>query len=314
MKFGKIYQEDLQKHWDGEATSFTPWLADNLRELGEAIDMDLEFEAREKRVGTFSVDIVAIDLSTNNKVAIENQFGVTDHKHLGQLITYASVLGADVVVWIAEVIRPEHKTAIDFLNQNLSERLKIYAVEAKVLRIDDSKPAFVLSVVCSPAEDLVEAVSDVSDASEIKLKYKTFFQGLIDDLREKHRFTNARSGQPQNWYTFSSENSRVFRYSASFAQGGRIRVEVYLDCRDKGKNEQLFDCLHDKKAVIEREFGSPLEWERLDSKQACRIAIYRDGAIDSDSESLTEIQEWIIKQLLQFKAVFPEHIRKCNVV
>jgi hypothetical protein len=83
MQFGKIYQEDLQKHWDGEATSFTPWLADNLRELGKTRDMDLEFEARGKHAGTFSVDIAPIGLSTNNKVAIEIQFGVTDQIHLG---------------------------------------------------------------------------------------------------------------------------------------------------------------------------------------------------------------------------------------
>jgi hypothetical protein len=63
----------------------------------------------------FSADIVARDLSTNKLVVIETHGG-TDHKHLGQLITYASVLKAGPL-FDAETIRPEHKSAMDFLNQ-----------------------------------------------------------------------------------------------------------------------------------------------------------------------------------------------------
>jgi hypothetical protein len=147
--------------------------------------------------------------------------------------------------------------------------------------------------------------------SETKVKYRTYFQELIDELRQTHHFTNARTGQPQNWYTFSSENSRLFQYSTSFAQGGRVRVEVYLDCRDKAKNEQLFDCLLQHKEDIEKAFGSTLSWERLDARRGCRIAAYRDGDIDADSETLAEIRKWAIDNLLRFKAVFPDRIKQC---
>jgi hypothetical protein len=152
--------------------------------------------------------------------------GATDHKHLGQVITYSSVLNAGVVVWIAESIRPEHKSATDFLNQNLREGLRLYAVEVSVIRIEDSKPAFVLNVVSQPTEAPVLVGEAGQQASETKERYRAFFQELIDKLREGHRFTNARAGQPQNWYTFSSENSKVFKYSTSFAQGGRVRVDL----------------------------------------------------------------------------------------
>ena len=122
--------------------------------------MDLELESIETSAGDFSADIVARDLSTNRLVVIENQYGGTDHKHLGQLITYASVLGAGAVVWIAETLRPEHKSAMDFLNQNLKEGLRLYAVEASAVRIDDSKPAFVLTVISMPSE--VSVLPDIS--------------------------------------------------------------------------------------------------------------------------------------------------------
>ena len=257
-----------------------------------------------------SLPISLRDLSTNKLIVIENQYGGTDHKHLGQIITYASVLGAGAVVWIAETIRPEHKSAMDFLNQNLKESLSLYAVQASAIRIDDSKPAFVLTVVSMPSEP--STVPVISPApSETKERYRTYFQGLINELREVHKFTNARTGQPQNWYTFASENSKVYKYGTSFAQGGRVRVEIFIDCGDKAKNEQLFDCLFQRKKEIEEALGSGLEWERLDGRRGCRIAVYRDGDIDADSGVLADIQNWTIENLLKFKAVFPGQIQHC---
>lgn len=311
MDLGTIHPVALKELWSGEATHFTPWLAEHLDVLGEKLGMDLELESTEASAGDFSADIVARDLSTNKLVVIENQYGSTDHKHLGQLITYASVLGAGVVVWIAETIRPEHKSAMDFLNQNLKESLGLFAVKASAIRIDASKPAFVLTLVSMPSEASI--APDIAPApSETKERYRTYFQSLIDELREVHKFTNARAGQPQNWYTFASENSKVYTYSTSFAQGGRVRVELYIDCGDKIKNEQLFDCLLQRKQEIQVALEIDLEWEKLENRRACRIAVYRDGNIDADSETLADIKNWTIQNILKFKAVFPNEVKQCT--
>lgn len=305
MKLGQLIDVPLKDLWPGEATHFTPWLSENLALLGDRLGMELELQQAEAEAGDFSADIVAIDVATNRRVVIENQFGLSDHRHLGQILTYSSVLGASVVVWIAESVRQEHRSAIDFLNQNLRHDLQLYAVEAKVVRIDDSLPAFRLDVVCAPAEI---HVPDETRDSDTKEKYRVYYQALLDELRTQHRFTNARAGQPQNWYTFASESSRVFKYSTTFAQGGKVRAEIYIDMGDKAKNEALFDLLLARQDEIQREFGGPLAWERLDTKRACRVAVYRDGDIDADSEVLAEIQAWVVAQLLQLKKVFPSYM------
>lgn len=312
VAFGKIEQVPLKDVWAGEATHFSPWLAQNLDVLSDKLGMDLELDTTEGAAGDFSADIIARDLSTSKVVIIENQYGVTDHKHLGQIITYASVLDAGVVVWVAEHIRPEHKTAIDFLNQHLKEGLQLYAVEASIIRIDDSKPAFILNVVSMPTEPPLVVAGGGQQSSETMEKYRAYFQALIDELREKYKFTNARVGQPQNWYTFASENSRVFKYSTSFALGGRVRAEVYIDAGDKGKNEQIFNCLLSKKDQIEKEIGSTLTWEPLESKRGCRVAMYRDGDIEAESDTLAEIKNWTIESLLKLKRVFPEYFKQCD--
>ena len=271
LELGAIKKLHLKHLWSGESTHFTPWLSENLTVIAEKLGMDLELEKVEASAGDFSVDIRARDLSTGHLVVIENQFGNTDHRHLGQLLTYSSVLGAAVVVWISETIRPEHKSAVDFLNHHLKDSLRLYALEASLVKIDDSKPAFLLDIVCQPPELTITGLEGPQQTSETGEKYRTYFQGLIDELREKHKFTNARVAQPQNWYSFASENSRVYKYGTSFATGQRVRAEIWIDCGDKSKNKQLFDCLFSQREEIEKELGGSLSWERLEEKRSCRI-------------------------------------------
>lgn len=110
-------------------------------------------------------------------------------------------------------------------------------------------------------------------------------------------------GQAQNWYSFAS-GVNGFTYGTSFAQGGRIRVEIYVDLGELDWNKATFDALLAQRDAIDREFGEPLEWERLDNKRASRIAVYREGTIDDHEERLAEIRAWAIERLLKFKRIF----------
>jgi hypothetical protein len=94
MDFGTIIEVPLRDLWPGEATHFTPWLAANLQLVSEKLGLELELESVESAAGDFSADIVATDVATNRRVIIENQYGGTDHRHLGQILTYSSVLNA----------------------------------------------------------------------------------------------------------------------------------------------------------------------------------------------------------------------------
>ena len=50
---GRLESVELRKAWIGEATDFTPWLAqpENITLLGEAIGIQLEVESQEKGSG-----------------------------------------------------------------------------------------------------------------------------------------------------------------------------------------------------------------------------------------------------------------------
>jgi hypothetical protein len=308
--FGQIKKVDIKSIWKNEALNFTPWLADNLDKLSDLIGLDLELTSREAEVGDFSLDLLAKDLSTNRNVVIENQFNPTDHKHLGQLITYASYYKANVIIWISEEVREEHRAAIDWLNSNTNDDIEFFAVEIEVIQIDNSKPALNFKLKANPNEwSKANKKVEQTGNSETQSSYMTFFQNLIDELRVKHKFTNARAGQPQSWYAFST-GVRGFVYGTSFARGERVRVDLYIDTGKGERNKEIFRQLREDEEQIHKEFGDKLEWEELPDKRATRIATYRQGSIDEDSKTLTEIKDWAIENLLRLKKVFEGRIKK----
>jgi len=150
-EIGKITDVSPRDAWSHEAHDFTPWLSENLDVLGEVIGMELEPEGVEVSVGPFSADILAKDLH-GRSVLIENQLDSTDHKHLGQILTYLSGLEADVVIWIATEFREPHLSAISWLNENTSNRFSFFAIKLRVISIGNSIPAPIFDVLERPNE------------------------------------------------------------------------------------------------------------------------------------------------------------------
>jgi len=300
--FGEIRPVDIRGIWPNEATDFTPWLVDNIDRLGQALGMEIEVQESEAGVGDFSLDIMAKDLGTGRTVVIENQLTETDHDHLGKLLTYAGGLDAGVLVWIAKELRDEHRKALEWLNEHTDPDVDFFGVVIEVMQIDNSKPAFNFKPVVFPNEWQKDKGGGRPVASAKGEAYRAYFQDLIDELRTKHKFTGAKVGQPQNWYSFSSGVRGVI-FTNSFAQGGKVRAEFYIDLQDKDENKNLFDRLLTQQAAIEKEYGTSLAWERLDDKQASRIAAYREGSIDDPPETRAELLQWSIENLLRLKKV-----------
>lgn len=128
-------------------------------------------------------------------------------------------------------------------------------------------------------------------------------------LRENHRFTNARKGQPQNWYSFASGFSGI-TYGAVFIQNNKARTEVYIDVGDAVRNKEIFDRLFEVREKLQAELNVRLKWDRMDKKKASRISLQRDGSILLKETELDEILGWHESKLLEFRRVFSPVLKR----
>lgn len=152
-RFGQLHPVSASsaEGWTHEAHDFTPWLAENLELLGEELGLSLQLKEREYAVGRYSLDLLLED-AQGRTVIVENQFGQTDHDHLGKLLTYCAGTEADVVVWISETLTEEHVAALEWLNESTVAGVGFFGVELELLKIDDSKPAPHFRVLVKPNE------------------------------------------------------------------------------------------------------------------------------------------------------------------
>lgn len=104
MKLDRLKEVDVREIWKHEQYDFSEWLSrtENIELLSDEIGLTLTEIDKEVFVGSYRCDLVAIDETTGIKVIIENQLELTDHDHLGKIITYASGLDAEVVIWIVK--------------------------------------------------------------------------------------------------------------------------------------------------------------------------------------------------------------------
>jgi hypothetical protein len=232
-QLGTIENVDIRKVWKDEARDFTPWLADHISQLGDALGLNLEFTPKEEPIGSFKLDILARDADRDFAVAIENQMGETDHSHLGQLVTYAAGCGAQVGIWIAGKFRDEHREAVDMLNHRTGRDSEYYGVVVELLKIGDSLPAPHFRVVSAP-NDWGKEQRQVREDGELSLRYRQFFQALVDQAGDGADIPRPYRVRGRSWQSFKTGRSG-FGYGASFSsmEGGRARINLYIDCGDQ---------------------------------------------------------------------------------
>lgn len=311
---GTIQKVDLREAWRNEANDFTPWLAENIDELGEALGIELEVRRTEAPVGDFSLDILATDLNGTRPVIIENQLETTDHNHLGQLLTYAAGYDADIIIWITKEFRDEHRQALDWLNYRTGEDTLFFGVVVELLRIGDSSPAPQFRLVAEP-----------NDWQKHNLKPIPVSEETADREEMNRRFRQSldKKLQSQNIHTGRTRNPRVpyrvigrrivtsVRYLGIW-EGGRPGLEL-LFAKDADWNQKVFGRLQEQQEDIERnlaEFDAQIELVWLSNFKNPKIRVYRDGDAYENLDEWDEYQDWMILKYQRFTEVFDHRIKE----
>ena len=301
---GRLRRVSLREVWPHEALDFTPWLEENIDELNSVIDLSLSVVAREQSAGDFSVDLVA-EAESVGRVIIENQLERSNHDHLGKLITYLTQIGAKAAIWIVSDPRPEHISAISWLNESSSA--SFYLLKLEAVRIEDSLPAPMLTLIVGPSEEIRQAGETKKELAEGEDLRRRFWTQLLEQAKVRtplHASSSPSRGE-EIWVT---ENGLSFGY---IIRKHRSNVDLYIDRGEGagGENNEIFNTLKKAKEEIEEAFRKSLEWFPLEGKRACRISKrFSLGGYQDDEEQWQEIQDAMIDGMIRLEAVLRPHI------
>lgn len=304
-KLGKVERVDLRNAWLNEAQHFTPWLAsdEGIELLQEALGMELEVEAVEKFVGPFKADILAkrLDGTDDHWVLIENQLERTDHRHLGQLLTYSAGLKAVTVVWVAESFAEEHRAALDWLNEVTSDDLEFFGLEIELWRIGTSELAPMFNVVAKP-NDWSREIKQKTEGgtSDLKLQQQRFWQELRTKLLESKSKVRPQKAHAQHWADYAV--GRAGTWLSATVNKGKKYVSVEFSFRGP-PGKVWFDQLQSSRSAIDSKLPG-LSWQRLDGRKQARVALYREGSDPTDESTWPILHAWLLENLVNLYEVF----------
>jgi hypothetical protein len=140
-QMGRLEFTTPRQAWGGEATDFTPLLAqpEMLEYLGEATGIGLlsPVEVEYATAGHRSLDILA-ETTNGQRVSIENQYGVADHDHLTRGLAYAVATDSVALIVVAEDHKDEFISVADYLNDvggGQAERgIRVWLVQVRAVR------------------------------------------------------------------------------------------------------------------------------------------------------------------------------------
>ena len=293
---------DLRSIWPHEA--FTPWVAENVDLLADAVGLDITVDETESSVGDFNVDIYASETGTDRKIIIENQLEDTDHDHLGKLITYASGKGADVVIWVVKHAREEHKAAVEWLNNHTDDKIGFFLCEIKLFQIGDSQIAPAFTVVERP-NDWTKEIRKTASANSTQQQRLEYWQAFNDYAFSDANFSrifNKRKPTTDHWMDFSIGSSACHIAVSQIQKRKAVDVELYIN-----DDKELFKSLFAHKDEIEKNMEMELEWKELPERKASRILIEKTVDLD-DRATWPEQFDYIMDTCIKMKRAFKRYL------
>lgn len=302
---GKIARVPLRDVWKHEAYDLTRWLEQNMDVLSDAVGLPLANPEREQAAGTFSADLVAED-AAGNPVVIENQLGKTDHDHLGKLLTYMVAIGAKTAIWVAAEPRSEHVSTVAWLNESAAASFYLLKIEA--IRIGDSPPAPLLTLVVGPSEEARAAGTTKKELAERHLLRQRFWAALLE--RAKGRTSLHAGISPSRWnWIGAGAGHRGLSYNYVIRQHEGV-AELYIDRGNESdeENRRIFEEIRRHEAPIEASFGSSLEWDCVEGRRACRIRVTIKTGGYRDADSWPTIQDDMIGAMTKLEKALAPHV------
>lgn len=308
MDLGILKTVTPRQKWNNEARDFTPWLANNIDELNKALGLELEVENTEVGVGPYSADILAKDTGTDKYVVIENQLEKTNHDHLGKAITYASVLDASTIIWIATDFTEEHKKSLDWLNDHTNDEISFYGVQLELWQIDDSKAALRFNVISKPNQAVRQAArSKASEDLSDKRKFQfDFWSKFKDKLAKTKKIPSLQTPRPQYWFDVTLGKSYIHISNTCNTDDNTVGVRIYIGNKIA---DTMLPFLESKKEEIESSIGQKLIWNP-NPENRDKVIILQHSTDFENEKKLDESLNWLVDYTVKFRDTFSKIIKQ----
>ena len=143
-----------------------------------------------------------------------------------------------------------------------------------------------------------------TDGSALRIQ---FWEKMVEKGFRRGIFTSRRTPSKCNWMSIASGRAGyVYRMAILRTEAD---VQFYIDKADYKENKKFFDALLLQKNEIEARLNKKLEWQRLDTKRACRILYAYPNVSINDLDGWDTLQDQMLDLVVEFKKVFTPYYK-----
>jgi len=146
------------------------------------------------------------------------------------------------------------------------------------------------------------------DRAERHVLRKGFWTELLKHAKTQTSLHGNISPGEYTWIgTGSGMRGLTWNYVTGMHDG---RVELYIDRANAEENKAIFDRLVQDRENVEKSFGEPLEWQRLEDKRACRIMKETImGGYRNPEEEWPHIVQWMVGAMIRLEAALGPYVK-----
>ena len=161
--------------------------------------------------------------------------------------------------------------------------------------------------MASKAQEEIAVQENLKQRHHIRLD---FWSAYLKKSNSVNNLFSNISASKDNWIGIGIGMSGVnlnMVVSRSYARG-----EIYFNRGSKEENKWCFDFIEERKEQIEKEFGEPLIWERMDDKVSCRIKAQLDGVSIFDNQDWGKMISYMVDVSQRMAKTFHNPVKQLN--
>jgi len=260
----------LSKIFRTEA-AWREYLLRNAVALSQLVGLRMEPDRPEVPQGNMRFDLLA-DSADGRRVLIELQFGKSDNRHLGQVLTYAANSDADLVIWMAEDFVPEHLAAINYLNPKgetsiLAVKVGLFETAFQNMTLQQLRADIMAGELDEP-----DTESDAQSTERV-IAYTRYWGALNERLKGNPAYSMTDSRQKRKTSIWRPNTGVAYDISLN-RQASTISMSMDRRSYTSEYCETVFEAIIQHQPEIEINFGNALTWDAT----TCKVHFVVDDA------------------------------------
>ena len=229
---------------------------------------------------------------------------------MGKAITYASVLDASTIIWIATDFTEEHKKALDWLNDHTNDEISFYGVQIELWQIDESKPALRFNIISKPNLAVRQAARSmaIDELSEKRKFQYDFWVKFRDRLAKTKKVPSLQTPRPQYWFDIALGKTGINISNTCNTDENSVGIRIYIGNKIA---DTMLPYLESRKDEIERSLEETLLWNPNPENRDKVILLLHSTDFDK-TEKVDEAITWLIDKTIKFRDVFSKIIKEAS--